>query len=535
MRDGRITRPLASSERGKFPTNLKLGVTAAFVPTVMEHALPGPPLHATLWEFAPTSQQCSLLSPHPGRAGSASWAGNERGPATAPANRARRAGASRKLLRSDAPEAKRPGARAGGPGSPRSEDLPGAPRRQARRTRAPPARPNGARRARPANRPGRRLDWRGAPSSGSTHPSAPSAATSRRPCAQRLSPPRLRVPRSTVFWTTVWPASARGSPRRLPARRRCRARLRSPRQKRRPASGKTFRHLIAPKRLRWAQTRPATPASRVRRGRLRLHFGGGRGRSLRQQGFHRRSQKLVARSLPRRPDRQARRRRQDVRRADPAPRRAGPQAWRGVRGRARPDDDRRRLAWSEADGAAEHGLDVRSPFVKDLTARGEQPQARAGCSRRLREPEARLVEQPVLLAAVAAPAARHDVVPTVRPTPAPGNDVIDVLRLRVPAADQLALQRWHNGNEWHFSRRYISRRHNRFPHRLSAGLPGASTSGAHPLAKLKPKRRRGIPSHRNCRAHTTVHCGLSDAPLPARLNRKARCRYGTPGSALDRK
>ncbi len=46
------------------------------------------------------------------------------------------------------------------------------------------------------------------------------------------------------------------------------------------------------------------------------------------------------------------------------------------------------------------------------------------------EAEAGLVGQPVLLAAVAATATRHDVVPAVRPTPAPRDDMIDVLGLR---------------------------------------------------------------------------------------------------------
>ena len=97
---------------------------------------------------------------------------------------------------------------------------------------------------------------------------------------------------------------------------------------------------------------------------------------------------------------------------------------------ARPDGDPSPEPWSEPDGAAEHGLDVRSPFVKDLTACSEQPEPGSGRSRHLREAETCFVKQPVLFAAVAAPATRHDVVPAVRPTPTAGNDVIDVLRLR---------------------------------------------------------------------------------------------------------
>jgi len=48
-----MTRPLASSERGKLPTNLKLGDKAALRSHDHGPALPWPPLHATLWSFPP--------------------------------------------------------------------------------------------------------------------------------------------------------------------------------------------------------------------------------------------------------------------------------------------------------------------------------------------------------------------------------------------------------------------------------------------------------------------------------------------------
>jgi len=50
--------PTLGIERaGEVPTNLKLGVTAAFVPTHHGARPPGPPLHATLWVATPTRQQ----------------------------------------------------------------------------------------------------------------------------------------------------------------------------------------------------------------------------------------------------------------------------------------------------------------------------------------------------------------------------------------------------------------------------------------------------------------------------------------------
>ena len=106
--------------------------------------------------------------------------------------------------------------------------------------------------------------------------------------------------------------------------------------------------------------------------------------------------------------------------------RARPRRSRTGQARERPESV---LGDSETDGVAQDGLDIRSPFVADLAARSEQPQVGPWRPRRPREAETGLVGQPVLLAAVAAPAAGHHVVPAVRAATATRDDVVDVLCL----------------------------------------------------------------------------------------------------------
>ena len=245
-------------------------------------------------------------------------------------------------------------------------------------------------------------------------------------------------------------------PRRRPCRaavhldrglgaRASRGRLRWPRRRPRPASGTTCRRRSRPARPRSARRRRARPGHRARRGPRHRRYGGARGRGLRPQS--RRASKSEADwALPM--TTAGRRRQADTRQAPTVRirqrRGAAPRWRRDARGRtsarSRPDVD---SGAQRPTARPRTGCDVGSPLVTNLTAGGEQPQVGTGRSGRPREAETGLVEQSVLLAAVAAAAAGHDVVPAVCPAPAAGHDMVDVLGLRAAVLAAMTVSHEH--------------------------------------------------------------------------------------------
>ena len=203
------------------------------------------------------------------------------------------------------------------------------------------------------------------------------AATSRRPCGPPRSPLRHPVPSNKALSTraSFVPAPrCTSTPARLGS---LRAQPAIASAKTSPSQWKDFpTSCLRRARRRPARRRPATPGARARRERPRRRCGAAQARARRRRAARRRSQ-MPAAALPMTTAGRAGTQTQARRR----PSGSGTLAVedRGVAAALEhgpsPVDGPRWRRCSETDSAAEHGLDVRSPLVANLTARGEQPQA----------------------------------------------------------------------------------------------------------------------------------------------------------------